>query len=552
MQILDEEVDELQETYGFNDIVRSEKYQVLVYFPNYLLIFNLTPNYPKEIPKIEVFNDMDQMEELLTKKIQESAIIFAGYPMMEAVIRYAEEILPKPKKKTNNVGKVERIKNKQKEIEIFFKAFEIKKSKEIENFIEALEIKKSIETPKTNDNFISIKDVNDAVNCSGAPGSILELIQNLERNIESRDDKLFILSSIKSISNRSLQFQHLQTIFDIGAHLDVLKVIRKLNSEEWDEDVFANEILIYSTFIIFKIVSEIPQTRFQLLIDFYQILWGLGKRKKNQVRKHVNDIISIIGKEKGLTSDLFVSFQNSDFCDFKIICSSDEIEFLCHKCILSVRCKDIDLSKDVFILNSTVESALVKKFLVYVYSGSSYFNFEEIERSKDLFEYLIHPFDHKENSKDFQSDIKSIFYSENLYSDLRISTMKSDGEIVEFKVNKSILCCRSEYFNKMLHSGLSESSQDVITGDFSFDIMKYLLDFIYTGSLDGVKLDNSNAIDMLIASDMYMLQSLKLSCEKTICTMIEKSNFVDLWNFSEDYNCEFLQNYMDDGKTRWK
>jgi hypothetical protein len=25
-----------------------------------------------------------------------------------------------------------------------------------------------------------------------------------------------------------------------------------------------------------------------------------------------------------------------------------------------------------------------------------------------------------------------------------------------------------------------------------------------------------------------------------------------LWNFSEDYNCEFLQNYMDDGITRWK
>jgi hypothetical protein len=49
-----------------------------------------------------------------------------------------------------------------------------------------------------------------------------------------------------------------------------------------------------------------------------------------------------------------------------------------------------------------------------------------------------------------------------------------------------------------------------------------------------------------------MLQSLKLACEKKISGMIKKSNFIDLWHFSQDYNCEFLQQYMEIGNARWK
>jgi hypothetical protein len=129
---MDEEVAELQETYGFNDIVRSEINQVSVYFTNYLLIFNLPSNYPKEIPKIEVYNEKDQIEEELTKKIQEITTSYVGYYMMDAVIGYTEEILPKPKKKTTNAGKGERIKKKQKETEEFVKNLEIK-TKENQN-----------------------------------------------------------------------------------------------------------------------------------------------------------------------------------------------------------------------------------------------------------------------------------------------------------------------------------------------------------------------------------------------------------------------------------
>jgi hypothetical protein len=246
--------------------------------------------------------------------------------------------------------------------------------------------------------------VNDAINCSGASGSLLELVQNLGRFIESRDDKLLILSSMKAISNRSLQIQHLQTIFEIGAHLDILHVTKIFSSEEWDEDVFANEILIYSTFIIFKIISKFSQTRFQILLDFFQIFWELGRRKKNQVRKHVNDILYVLGKEKGLTSDLHALFQNSYFCDFKIICSSDGTEFSCHKSVLNVRCQDIDLSKDVFILDSFVESTLAKHFLVHVYSDSSFFNSKEFEQFEKMFSHSKRPFtfnSQKNNSNDF-------------------------------------------------------------------------------------------------------------------------------------------------------
>jgi len=69
-------------------------------------------------------------------------------------------------------------------------------------------------------------------------------------------------------------------------------------------------------------------------------------------------------------------------------------------------------------------------------------------------------------------------------------TLKSaDGK--EIHAHKCVLSSHSEYFESMFIGGFKETTQDVIQiNDISGDVLKNVIDFMYTGELVTIEEDN--------------------------------------------------------------
>ena len=73
---------------------------------------------------------------------------------------------------------------------------------------------------------------------------------------------------------------------------------------------------------------------------------------------------------------------------------------------------------------------------------------------------------------------------------------------------------RSPVFSRMFSSGMLESTQNVVKiDDFSDDIVKGMLDYIYTGQTGSLP---ENASELLRIADKYQLLGLKEDCERVI------------------------------------
>jgi hypothetical protein len=590
MSTLDEEVEELQEIYGYKDVVIVEETIIHVYFENFLLVFTTNEFYPKESPIVEVYDENDKFDEKHSLLIQECANNFAGEPMLEAVIRYAEEILPTPKIKKKQAGKEERkvqaktkeqikketLQKKQNEPK---KQNEQKKLQKMKKHVDEVERKpldpevlKWTNYSKINKDkpkVIKTQDEIDALNVSGASGTLLELVERLDHSMDSREDKIFILSNIKAISTRTVNTEYKFSIIQMRAYIDVMKVLHAFGSKELKDDPFAIEILIYSTFLISQVIKDEKSASDIYRLDCYEFIWGLSRRKTKQIRQHCSEIISKLSKQKTFSRDIHKALNDQSFCDFKFICG-DDVELTCHKCIIHARCVGIDLKKDSFLVNSTIKSIIVKKFLEFVYTDTIFFTIEELKEGldkeinkqgmQDLFQFVKHPEalenallvkKNKKQDNSYENDLSSMKES-NPYSDLKLSMVNELGEIVETPVNKIILASRSEFFRNMFHSGLSESTQDVIQIDFNYSIMRCVLWFIYSDTIiEDNHLKNNVVVEILIASDLYMLHFLKVACEKKIITMIDESNIEILNQIAHDYNCETLEEAIVEFSTKY-
>ncbi|KAK7327232.1 hypothetical protein VNO80_31597 [Phaseolus coccineus] len=88
----------------------------------------------------------------------------------------------------------------------------------------------------------------------------------------------------------------------------------------------------------------------------------------------------------------------------------------------------------------------------------------------------------------------------------------------------------AEYWEK-------ETKQAVIP-NIKWDVFQLMMRFIYTGTVD-VKLDDAE--DLLRASDQYLLEDLKLICERVIAKSISPENVSLLLELSEDFSANTLK-----------
>ncbi|ELU06180.1 hypothetical protein CAPTEDRAFT_136176 [Capitella teleta] len=104
--------------------------------------------------------------------------------------------------------------------------------------------------------------------------------------------------------------------------------------------------------------------------------------------------------------------------------------------------------------------------------------------------------------------------------------------------HKVILAGMCEYFHRMFLTNMLESeSKEVVMEGISATIGCLLVDYIYTGC---IKITTQNAQDLLAASEMFFLGSLKLIVEEFLCTHTESTNCVSIINLARIYDMKTL------------
>eukprot|EP00547_Thalassionema_nitzschioides_P000425 CAMPEP_0194203698 /NCGR_PEP_ID=MMETSP0156-20130528/3401_1 /TAXON_ID=33649 /ORGANISM="Thalassionema nitzschioides, Strain L26-B" /LENGTH=561 /DNA_ID=CAMNT_0038929497 /DNA_START=35 /DNA_END=1717 /DNA_ORIENTATION=+ len=129
--------------------------------------------------------------------------------------------------------------------------------------------------------------------------------------------------------------------------------------------------------------------------------------------------------------------------------------------------------------------------------------------------------------------------------DLSDVTFLVEGK--EVYCNRAILAVRSEYFQVMLLSGgMRESLNFGVDGgkpikinDVSHTVFLKVLEFLYTDTVDDISLEIG--IQLLIASERFMLDRLKTLCEDIIRRDIDVTNAIGILVASHQHNASGLK-----------
>ena len=112
-----------------------------------------------------------------------------------------------------------------------------------------------------------------------------------------------------------------------------------------------------------------------------------------------------------------------------------------------------------------------------------------------------------------------------------------DGK--EFKAHKQVLSEASHFFEKLLNSGMKESREGIVRFEmFSESAMRNTLQFIYTGDVQILAEDNAR--DLVVSADYFFLPNLKRLAGAALGEMLNTSNSISVYNFSQRYHCEEL------------
>ena len=120
----------------------------------------------------------------------------------------------------------------------------------------------------------------------------------------------------------------------------------------------------------------------------------------------------------------------------------------------------------------------------------------------------------------------------------------------EVYAHRAILAVRSEYFRVLLFNGhMLESVQSgsvdasacipIKLKDVSYSVFMKVMEYLYTDSVRDVELDLG--IHLLIASEQFMLDRLKLLCEDIIRRDVDASNVISILVTSHQHNAKGLK-----------
>lgn len=106
------------------------------------------------------------------------------------------------------------------------------------------------------------------------------------------------------------------------------------------------------------------------------------------------------------------------------------------------------------------------------------------------------------------------------------------------RAHRLVLSSGSPYFNKMFSDAFNESKQKIIKfHSINFDILKMLIDFLYTGSIE---ISAVNVQEVLAAADMIEIPDIVTGCAQYLCRELHSSNALGILRFAEAHNCREL------------
>ena len=109
-----------------------------------------------------------------------------------------------------------------------------------------------------------------------------------------------------------------------------------------------------------------------------------------------------------------------------------------------------------------------------------------------------------------------------------------DGK--EFEAHKQVLSEASPFFEKLLNSDMKESREGIVRLEmFSESAMRNTLQFIYTGDVQILAEDNAR--DLVVSADYFLLSTLKSLAEAALLEMLNTSNCLFAYYFSQRYQC---------------
>lgn len=120
----------------------------------------------------------------------------------------------------------------------------------------------------------------------------------------------------------------------------------------------------------------------------------------------------------------------------------------------------------------------------------------------------------------------------------------------EIHGHRAILAIRSEYFRALLFNGhmresvqfesrTTSGSAPITLSDVSYDVFMKVLEYLYTDCVTDVDLDLG--IHLLIASEHFMLDRLKLLCEDIIRRDVSVSNVINILVTSHNHHATGLK-----------
>ena len=405
------------------------------------------------------------------------------------------------------------------------------------------------------------KKVQDIKQEKATMAKFLKQIQITENTELSETKKTNLVAHIKGLSSFLMFLENRKKAIEARIAFDIGTLIKILGDDKITWDYYIEEILIYATFIGANL-AQFTETRQDLIESRVNyVFWSLSKRVRGEIRDHINDIMERLDIDLNFSMDIFKSFNQSTFSDFKFKCI-DETIIYSHKCILNVLCGGFDLQENEFYVPKEISSFATYEFLKFIYSPSIYAvskehlgklqnegidefeNYIKNERILTLFQNIFLGKKIEIEMDNLMEDqiFKLLKDSTEHYPDIEFSCFNSKTEEIEIlKAHKVILTSRSDYFEKMFALGLVESTQEIIESEFDVDVTKVILTYLYCQNPDSNKyLNNQNVINCLYASDMYMIRSLKIDCQNVISGMIEKDNFESLIQISDEFNCPIL------------
>ena len=153
------------------------------------------------------------------------------------------------------------------------------------------------------------------------------------------------------------------------------------------------------------------------------------------------------------------------------------------------------------------------------------------------------------------SKIPGFIPQETIDHPFDVTLVVEDGK--EFKAHRSVLSEGSTFFEKLLNSGMEETTEGVIRLGMPTEfVMRQIMEFMYTGRVQIST--ESNAQELIAMANYLVLPKLKTLAGKVLVEKLNVSNAVATYCHAEKYQCQalasdtksfILANFTDVAKT---